>query len=82
MKLVENLNHFANNPSIHGLVHIAKKSSSNAKRIAWFVIFVLSMVYAGIQIIAEARCKYIFQIYTYHSIQSSFQAWVKLSLYI
>ena len=57
MKLIENLTHFANNTSIHGLVQIAKKSSSKAKRITWFVIFILSMIYAGTQIAEEAKCK-------------------------
>ena len=64
MKLVDNLTGFANNTSIHGLVQIAKKSSSNAKRIAWFIIFVLSMVYAGFQIAAEVKCKYVCQTHT------------------
>ena len=56
MKLIDNLTHFANNTSIHGLVYIAKKSSSKAKRITWFVIFILSMIYAGTQIAEEAKC--------------------------
>ena len=60
MKLIENLTHFSNNTSIHGLVHIAKKSSSKAKRITWFVIFILSMIYAGTQIAEEAKCKHLY----------------------
>ena len=71
MKLLDNLTHFANNTSIHGLVHIAKKSSSTAKRIAWLIIFILSMLYAGIQIGFEIECKYITQLYTDHIISFS-----------
>ena len=61
MKLFENLTHFANNTSIHGLVYIAKKSSSAAKRITWFVLFLLSMIYAGNQIAEEVKCKFMIQ---------------------
>ena len=59
MKLAENLTYFAENTSIHGLVQIAKKSSSMQKRLIWLVIFVLSMIYAGTQIAEEAKCKHI-----------------------
>ena len=53
----ENLREFANGTSIHGFIHIAKKSSSNAKRIAWFLIFIGVMMYAGIQISSEVKCE-------------------------
>ncbi len=59
MKLVENLIEFANWTSIHGFVHMAKSSSSKAKRIAWFLIFTGVMIYAGMQIASEAKCEYI-----------------------
>ena len=59
MKLVENLTEFANWTSIHGFVHMAKSSSSKAKRIAWFLIFTGVMIYAGMQIASEAKCEYI-----------------------
>ena len=58
MKLFENLTNFANNTSIHGLVYIAKKSSSATKQITWFVLFLLSMIYAGNQIAEEVKCKF------------------------
>ena len=58
MKLVENFTYFANTTSIGGLLHIAKKSSSTAKRFTWLVIFVLTMIYAGTQIAEEAKCKH------------------------
>ena len=63
MKLVENLVYFANNTSIHGVVHIAKEKSSTAKRITWLIIFILSMLYASIQIGEEINCKYMIKIY-------------------
>ena len=74
MKLAENLTYFAENTSIHGLVQIAKKSSSMQKRLIWFVIFVLSMIYAGTQIAEEAKCKhitegFIFTLDTVHTAQ-------------
>ena len=61
MKLFENLTDFANNTSIHGLVYIAKKSSPASKRITWFVLFLLSMIYAGNQIAEEVKCKFMNQ---------------------
>ena len=59
MRLVENVRKFAMETSIHGLLHIAKPSSSTAKRITWLILFTLSMLYASIQIGYEAMCKYI-----------------------
>ena len=58
MYLVENLTNFANNTSIQGLVHIANKKSTKAKRFTWFIIFVLSLMYAGTQIAEEVKCKH------------------------
>ena len=63
MKLAENLTYFAENTSIHGLVQIAKASSSVQKRLIWLVIFVLSMIYAGTQIAEEAKCKHITEVF-------------------
>ena len=57
MKLVENLTKFANGTSIHGFVHMAKSSSSKAKRIAWFLVFTGVMIYAGTQIADEVKCE-------------------------
>ena len=59
MKLVENLTEFSNGTSIHGFVHMAKSSSSYTKRIIWFVIFSVVMLYAGMQISSEFKCEYI-----------------------
>ena len=41
---------FCQNTSIHGLSSIVEAKSSLIKRIAWFVIFVISISYAGIQL--------------------------------
>ena len=59
MKLVENLTEFSNGTSIHGFVHMAKSSSSNTKRIIWFLLFSAVMIYAGMQISSEFKCEYI-----------------------
>ena len=58
MRLVDNLVKFANETSIGGFVHIAKSSSSKTKRITWFLIFCLSIIYAGFQIKDEVKCKF------------------------
>ena len=44
------LKEFCQNTSIHGLSSIVDAKSSLIKRIAWFVIFVISLLYAGIQL--------------------------------
>ena len=44
------LKEFCQNTSIHGLSSIVEAKSSLIKRIAWFVIFVISISYAGIQL--------------------------------
>ena len=44
------LKEFCQNTSIHGLSSIVDAKSSLVKRIAWFVIFVASISYAGIQL--------------------------------
>ena len=44
------LKEFCQNSSIHGLSSIVEAKSSLIKRIAWFVIFVISLTYAGIQL--------------------------------
>ena len=41
---------FCQNTTIHGLGSIVDSKSSIIKRIAWFVIFVVSISYAGIQL--------------------------------
>ena len=58
MYLVDNLTEFSNNTGIHGLAQIAKETSSKAKRFTWFIIFVLSLIYAGTQIAEEVKCKH------------------------
>ena len=44
------LKEFCQNTSIHGLRSIVDAKSSLIKRIAWFVIFVISLLYAGIKL--------------------------------
>ena len=44
------LKEFCQNTSIHGLKSIVDAKSSLIKRIAWFVIFVISILYAGVQL--------------------------------
>ena len=44
------LKEFCQNTSIHGLSSIVEAKSSLIKRIAWAVIFVISISYAGIQL--------------------------------
>ena len=44
------LKEFCQNTSIHGLSSIVDTKNSLIKRIAWFVIFVISLLYAGIQL--------------------------------
>ena len=44
------LKEFCQNTSIHGLSSIVEAKSSLIKRITWFVIFVISISYAGIQL--------------------------------
>ena len=44
------LKEFCQNTSIHGLSSIVETKSSLIKRFAWFVIFVISISYAGIQL--------------------------------
>ena len=44
------LKKFCQNSSIHGLSSIVEAKSSLIKRIAWAVIFVISISYAGIQL--------------------------------
>ena len=57
MKLVDELSQFARDSSIHGLNYIAKSGSSSRVRIAWFLLFTGSMIYAGVQIADEAKGK-------------------------
>ena len=44
------LKEFCQNTSIHGLRSIVDAKNSLIKRIAWFVIFLISILYAGIQL--------------------------------
>ena len=44
------LKEFCQNTSIHGLSAIVDAKSSVIKRIGWFVIFVISLLYAGTQL--------------------------------
>ena len=44
------LKEFCQNTSIHGLSSIVEAKNSIIKRIAWAVIFVISISYAGIQL--------------------------------
>ena len=44
------LKEFCQNTSIHGLSSIVEAKNSLIKRIAWAVIFVISISYAGIQL--------------------------------
>ena len=44
------LKEFCQKTSIHGLSSIVEAKSSLIKRFAWFVIFVISISYAGIQL--------------------------------
>ena len=57
MKIVENITKFAKETSIHGFVHMANSTSTKAKRITWFLLFMSSLIYAGVQISEEAKCK-------------------------
>ena len=44
------LKEFCQNTSIHGLRSIVDAKNSLIKRIAWFVMFLISILYAGIQL--------------------------------
>ena len=48
--LLEELKEFSNQTSIHGPSQIANNSASNLKRLIWFIIFVVSLAYAGEQL--------------------------------
>ena len=50
MMLLSTLKEFCETTSIHGLGFIVKANSSLYKRTAWFVIFLISISYAGIQL--------------------------------
>ena len=51
------LKEFCQNTSIHGLSSIVEAKSSLIKRIAWAVIFVISISYAGNQLIENVDSK-------------------------
>ena len=57
MRLFDNLIAFAKETSIHGFVQMANASYSYTKRIAWFILFCISIIYAGFQISDEVKCK-------------------------
>ena len=63
MRLFDNLVEFAKETSIHGFIQMANSSYSNAKRISWFILFCISIIYAGYQISDEVKCKFSFKIY-------------------
>ena len=48
--LLRTIKHFCETTSVHGLGFIVEAKSSPIKRIAWFVIFLVSISYAGIQL--------------------------------
>ena len=48
--LLRTIKHFCETTSVHGLGFIVEAESSVIKRIAWFVIFLISISYAGIQL--------------------------------
>ena len=48
--LLEPIKEFCETTSVHGLSFIVNNKSSLIKRIAWAVIFVISISYAGIQL--------------------------------
>ena len=50
MMLLRTIKHFCETTSVHGLGFIIEAKSSLIKRIAWFVIFLISISYAGIQL--------------------------------
>ena len=50
MMLLRTIKHFCETTSVHGLGFIVEAKSSLIKRIAWFVIFLISISYAGIQL--------------------------------
>ena len=51
------LKEFCQNTSIHGLSSIVEAKNSLIKRIAWAVIFVISISYAGNQLIENVDSK-------------------------
>ena len=57
MRLFDNLIAFAKETSIHGFVQMANASYSYAKRIVWFILFCISIIYAGFQISDDVKCK-------------------------
>jgi hypothetical protein len=57
MMLLSTLKEFCDTTSIHGLGFIVKADSSLVKRIAWFVIFLISVSYAGIQLKESVESK-------------------------
>ena len=52
------LKDFCQNTSIHGLSSIVESKSSLIKRIAWAVIFIISISYAGNQLIENVDSKF------------------------
>ena len=48
--LKNTIKEFCETTSVHGLSFIVNTKSSLIKRIAWFVIFLISISYAGIQL--------------------------------
>ena len=57
MMLLRTIKHFCETTSVHGLGFIVEAKSSLIKRIAWFFIFIISISYAGNQLIENMDSK-------------------------
>ena len=58
MMILSTLKEFCETTSIHGLGFIVKANTSLVKRTAWFVIFLISISYAGIQLKESVESKF------------------------
>ena len=61
MGLLDKLNEFADETSVHGLAFVGNASSHKAKKLAWMCLFLGSLIYACIQIKHLAECMFIFK---------------------
>ena len=60
MGLLGTLKEFARGTSIHGLAFIAESGSSGFKRATWAVLFFGFTIYALMQLLTAADCKFKF----------------------
>ena len=55
--LMEELKDFCHETSIHGLGQIANTRASGVKRLLWLGLFLVSLLYAGQQLMSSIRSK-------------------------